>query len=127
MKFARRLPWPLLALCLTGCPIEHDDKADPPPMGGTPAKARQACHDYVSHAAEMIHRVCDDGENASPAELEDAIEAQMVQPCDEADGLRDAASFNDECLPGLDALEVCPSAANNVMPPACSDQIQFAY
>jgi hypothetical protein len=118
---------PVLALALAGCPVEHEDGAAQPELGGTPAEAVKACHDFVSHAAAMMQRTCD--ANASLDELEAELESQFASKydggCDRADGLRDSTSFYDECLPGLDAMEDCLADRQAAMPEACSQQLQF--
>lgn len=112
-----------LALALSGCPVEHDDGGEPPPLGGSPEAAAKACHDFVQRAAAMLQRTCEG--NYTLEELEAELEGQFGGGCDEADGLRDEKSFREECLPGLDAMMDCLAEQRAALPAACNDQLQF--
>ena len=119
---------PLFALLLSGCPVEHEEGAAQPELGGTPEAAVKACHDFVSHAAAMMQRTCD--ANATLDELEADLESQFESSygdggCDGADGIRDEAEFYEACLPGLDAMEDCLADREAALPEACGDQLQF--
>lgn len=115
------------ALALAGCPVEHDEGGEPPPLGGTPEAAAKACHDFVQRAAAMLQRTCESNYTLEEleADLESSFEAKFGGGCDEADGLRDEKSFREECLPGLDAMMDCLADQKTALPAACNDQLQF--
>lgn len=116
-----------LARALAGCPVEHDDGGEPPPLGGTPDAAAKACHDFVQRAAAMLQRTCESNYTLEEleADLESSFEAKFGGGCDAADGLRDEKSFREECLPGLDAMMECLADQKAALPAACNDQLQF--
>lgn len=118
-------PSMVLSLGLLGCPPEHDDSRDPPELGATPARAVEACQDYVAAAGALIDRACPEGAESTAEELAAHIEAAMPGPCTEADGIRDEASFRQDCLPALDDAEACPDGEAYTLPEACRDQLQF--
>ena len=117
----------LAAVPLAGCPVEDEGSESTPALGGTRAKARQACADFVDHAAAMLQRTCAPEYSLEDlrAELESGFESRFGTGCGGADGLRDEASFYGDCLPGLDAMNTCPEGGEGAMPEACGDQLQF--
>jgi hypothetical protein len=117
----------LAAVPLAGCPAEDDAGDDTPALGASPTKARQACEDFVDHAAAMLQRTCAPEYSLEDlkAELESGFESRFGTGCEGADGLRDEASFYADCLPGLDAMNTCPEGGEGAMPEACGDQLQF--
>ena len=84
-----------------------------------------ACDEYVNAYAT---RLVECGEYATYAEAEAAVVAAIaastpprIQSCDDVWGLRDRVLFNDECIPGIRALD-CTTMS---FPAACEDQLLY--
>jgi hypothetical protein len=112
--FARLL---VVAGLLCGC---SDDDPEFVCEGST--EPARACCDFARAVLENCNRCNPDSERDCVDSVSVAIDdSSNGAGCDGADGLRDSASFYDECLPALRAL----ACTDTAIPDSCRDQIRY--